>query len=259
MRNFLFGWSEGLIQGDWCGQQSSFLRKSLLLLREVRWSCGLVSTELLCQNATLRASHWRRDKHKWFWSLIGSGPRQGTPCRLVRNVASQALRGFPGGGSVVKNLPANWGDPGSIPGLGRSSGKGNGNPLQYYCLENPMDRGAWRATVHEVAKSQTRLSDSTTGPQTCCKRIRILTSSLVICVFVEAWEALVQHRNGCIVCAISFYHREQLRLSLARGRKIQDIPAPWSWDINVGSVGLFWIRAEWGLLNFWDGWTEKEC
>ena len=50
------------------------------------------------------------------------------------------------------------GDPGSIPGLGRSSGEGNGNPLQYLCLENPTDRGAWYATVHGVEKSQTQLS-----------------------------------------------------------------------------------------------------
>ena len=60
----------------------------------------------------------------------------------------------------VNNLPANErdiGDVGSIPGLGRSLGGGNGNPLQYSCLENPMDRGAWWATVHRVAKSQTRL------------------------------------------------------------------------------------------------------
>ena len=47
------------------------------------------------------------------------------------------------------------GDPGLIPGSGRSSGEENGNPLQYSCLENPMDRGTWQATVHEVAKSQT--------------------------------------------------------------------------------------------------------
>ena len=60
---------------------------------------------------------------------------------------------------VVKNLPANAGDlrdMGSIPGLGRSPGKGHGNPLQYSCLENPMDRGAWQATVHEVTQSQTQ-------------------------------------------------------------------------------------------------------
>ena len=59
---------------------------------------------------------------------------------------------------VVKNLPANSRDTGSIPGLATSSGGGNGNPLQYSCLENPMDRGAWWATVHSVTKSQTRLS-----------------------------------------------------------------------------------------------------
>ena len=62
--------------------------------------------------------------------------------------------GIPGG-SEDKASACNAGDPGSIPGLGRSSGEGNGNPLQYFCLENPMDRGAWQATVHGVAKSQT--------------------------------------------------------------------------------------------------------
>ena len=61
---------------------------------------------------------------------------------------------------VVKDLSANVGDArdvGSIPGLGRSPGEGHGNPLQYFCLENPLDRGAWRATVHRVTQSQTRL------------------------------------------------------------------------------------------------------
>ena len=60
---------------------------------------------------------------------------------------------------MVKNLPANVADTGSIPGLGRSPGEGNGNPLQYPGLGNPMDRGAWWAMDHGVAKSQTRLSD----------------------------------------------------------------------------------------------------
>ena len=58
-----------------------------------------------------------------------------------------------------KESACNVGDPGLIPGLGRSPRKRNGNPLQYFCLENPMDRGAWWATVHQVTKSQTRLSD----------------------------------------------------------------------------------------------------
>ena len=57
------------------------------------------------------------------------------------------LRGFPGG-SVIKNLPANRGDMGLIPESGRSLGKGNGNQRQYSCLGNPVDRGAWWATVH---------------------------------------------------------------------------------------------------------------
>ena len=62
--------------------------------------------------------------------------------------------GFPHS-SVGKESACNAGDPGSIPGLGRSPGEGNGNPLQYSCLENPMDRGAWRATVHGIAESDT--------------------------------------------------------------------------------------------------------
>ena len=66
--------------------------------------------------------------------------------------------GFPGG-SDGKESACNVGDVGSIPGSGRSLGEGNGNPHQYSCQENPMDREAWRATVHWVAKSQTRPSD----------------------------------------------------------------------------------------------------
>ena len=65
------------------------------------------------------------------------------------------------GGSEVKAFACNAGDLGSIPGSGRSPGEGSGNPLQYACLENPMEREAWWATVHGVTKSQTRLSDFT--------------------------------------------------------------------------------------------------
>ena len=63
-------------------------------------------------------------------------------------------KGFPGG-LDGKASACNAGDPGSIPGSGRSPGEGSGNPLQSSCLENPMDGGAWRATVHGVTKSQT--------------------------------------------------------------------------------------------------------
>ena len=67
---------------------------------------------------------------------------------------------FPGG-SDSKASAYSTGNLGSFPGSGRSPGEGNGNPPQYSCLENPMDRGAWRATVHGVAKSRTQLSDFT--------------------------------------------------------------------------------------------------
>ena len=66
--------------------------------------------------------------------------------------------GFPGV-SDGKEYTCNAGDLGLIPELERSPGEGNGNPLQYSCLENPMDRGAWQATVHGITKSQTRLGD----------------------------------------------------------------------------------------------------
>ena len=73
--------------------------------------------------------------------------------------------------AVVKNLPTpgDARDTGSIPGLGRSPGVGDGNPLQCSCLDNAMDRGTWRATVHGVAKSQTQLSTHThTHTQSKC-------------------------------------------------------------------------------------------
>ena len=71
-----------------------------------------------------------------------------------------SMGGFPGG-SEVKASACNVGDLGSIPGSGRSSGDGNGNPLQYSCPESPMDGGAWWAAVHGVARSRTRLSNFT--------------------------------------------------------------------------------------------------
>ena len=94
-------------------------------------------------------------------------PKKASPPFLLCSLGSGQHRarsgvvgGFPGG-TIVKNPPANVGDTrdaGSIPGSGRSPGVGNGNPLQYSCLESPMDRGTWWAAVHGVAKSQTRLS-----------------------------------------------------------------------------------------------------
>ena len=87
---------------------------------------------------------------------------------------------------MVKNQPANAADArdtGSISGLGRPPGVGNGNPLQYSCLENPMDRGAWQATVHGIAKSQARLS----------------THSSVTVITISSVSGVVLHRVYSLV------------------------------------------------------------
>ena len=96
---------------------------------------------------------------------------------------------FPSG-SVVKNAPDNAGDIGLISGLGRSPGGGIGNPLQYSCLENPMDRGAWWGTVMGLQKSRTQLSEWTPPPPTDMQDIPITTAmrtiSLLLCLLFRA-------------------------------------------------------------------------
>ena len=80
---------------------------------------------------------------------------------MVFNSVLAFPKGTVPGGSDGKSVCLQCGRPGSIPGLGRSPGEGNGNPLQYSCLENPMDGEAWWATIHGVTNSQTRLSNFT--------------------------------------------------------------------------------------------------
>ena len=101
-----------------------------------------------------------------FSPIIPSSPSPTESKRLFYTSVSLLLFRIQGygcfpGGSEDKASACNAGDPGLIPGLARSPGEGNGNPLQYSCLENPMDRGAWRAIVHGVAKHWTRLSNFT--------------------------------------------------------------------------------------------------
>ena len=91
-------------------------------------------------------------------------------------------RGFPGG-SEVKVSASNTGDLGLIPGLGRSPGEGNGNPLQYSCMENPRDRGAWWAAVYGVAQSRTRLKRLSSSSS--IQDRKSMTSQLAICIYVK--------------------------------------------------------------------------
>ena len=104
---------------------------------------------------------------KSLWTFPKPIDRSISSYALIRSYCFRILRisnkhlvrtSFPGG-SEVKASAWDAGDPGSIPGLGRSPGEGNGNPLLYPCLENLMDGGAWWAIVHGVTKSWARLSD----------------------------------------------------------------------------------------------------
>ena len=92
----------------------------------------------------------------WVDKWVGKGMAGWTDDSFIHVVKN--CTGFPGG-SDGKEFSCSAGDLGSIPQLGRSPGEGNGYPLQHSCLENSMDRGAWRATVHDITKNQTRLSD----------------------------------------------------------------------------------------------------
>ena len=112
--------------------------------------------------------------------------------------------GFPGG-SVIKNPPVNAGDAGdvgSMPGSGRFPGGGNGNPLQYSCLGNPMDRGAWQATVHGVAKHQMHLSTSaqafpeTKGMRGKDHRALLSVSTTQKCNCIETYNMLTNGFAG---------------------------------------------------------------
>ena len=105
------------------------------------------------------------------------------------------LSGFPSG-SEGKASACNAGDLGSIPGSGISPGRGNGNPLQYSCLENSMDREAWQALVHWVAKSRTRLSDFTFPLSSALNFWKLcLLSQSLSCTFPQASECILWLEN----------------------------------------------------------------
>ena len=117
---------------------------------------------------------------------------------------SVLFRGFPGG-SDSKESACSAGDLGLISGLGRSPGEGNGNRLQYFCLENPMDRGAWRATVHGVTNSQ--------GDEH-------FDFSIL--------SALIMFRQDCVLSTMRIFPPDCVLCALGRG----DLGADWAWPLS---------------------------
>ena len=172
---------------------------------------------------------WMASLTRWTWVWMNSGSWwwTGRP-GVLRFMGTQRVRhdwatelnwtelnwmncyGLPSG-SVVKNPPANAGDTGLIPGLGRSPGGGNGNPLQYSCLENTMDRGAWQAIVLVVAKSQTWVSDWTHTQWTVLKatvmeppsklRTRILWTWKILCL-VKCQTEKNKYSTSSLICGV---------------------------------------------------------
>ena len=138
--------------------------------REAAWlvqrhACGVAGSGCCFLE---RCSSWRLCLRETHWPLflcppwvsgqpvMGHGCVSDCTCGILWK---EEFTTYLSGGSDSKECACKVGNLGLIPGSGRSPGGGHGNPLQYSCLENPMDGGAWRAPVHRVAKSQTRLSD----------------------------------------------------------------------------------------------------
>ena len=121
---------------------------------------------------------------------------------------------------MVKNA-CSAGDLNSIPGLGRSHGGGHGNPLRYSCLENPMDRGAWRATFHGVTKSQTRLSNHTCTLTTAVEKVR---EKAIPPILMHDRRALWAQSAEADISSIGFLHR-------AVGAEMPTVRILlWTWD-----------------------------
>ena len=145
--------SFSLMHHDWnSGPSNSHTRNFLVICKAYLWVWGRENIYL---------THFNKSKANCSLAWRSCPTVMLSQNQLSLSCYSEPLSlGFPGG-SEVKASARNAGDLGSIPGSERSPGEGSGNPLQYSCLENPMDGGAWWATVHGVAKSQTWLRDFT--------------------------------------------------------------------------------------------------
>ena len=140
---------------------------------------------------------------------------------------------------MVKNLPVNAGDAGLIPGLGRSPGGGNGNPLQCSCLENPMDRGVWQAMVHGVKKSRTGLNMHThyiNLKKKCSSQILFLSLVLLSTLTVSKVTEPVFHIHSRV--GMPLYARTESLLSpLSLTSMIK--------EENPPIFTLLWIKFVW--------------
>ena len=137
---------------------------------------------------------------------------------------------------AVRNLPANAGDTRNmdlIPGLGGSSGGGHGNPLQYSCLRNPLDRGAWQATVDGVAKSQTHLSDRTaaTTPPLCMSSVS--ETQVNVSLFYFSWFG----KLGAMLGDSTWWD-----LNTSQGERIASYP--WCKELTLQGCSWEWLKVE---------------
>ena len=135
-----------------------------------------------------RPKYWSGQPFPYPWDLPNPGIEPRSPSLQTDSLPAEPqwyvyIVDFPCG-SMVKNLPANARgirDVGSIPGLGRSPGGGHGKPLQYSCLENPMDRGTWKATVHGIIRIQTLLKWLSMKACTACMHCIYISATLSVC------------------------------------------------------------------------------
>ena len=141
----------------WLANNSDKNRKKREEADGLQGSCRVLNQIDLNRRLTEQFTYWY-----WKWNLYLARSEAVTSLWALRSLMIHMrliLRRGSSSGIAVKNLPANAGVMGLIPGSGRSPEEGHGNSLQYSRLENPMDRGAWRATVHGVTKSWIRLSN----------------------------------------------------------------------------------------------------